>query len=117
MTESVRKLIIWLPRILGIIFGLFISLFALDAFDTTKPVIEQILGFLIHMIPGFVIAAVLVISWKWRHGGYLFIALGVLFTVWFHAWENPLSVVTLGGIPVMVGVLFLLSHRLTDPAD
>ncbi|MCJ7548601.1 MAG: hypothetical protein MUQ30_02845, partial [Anaerolineae bacterium] len=69
----------WVPRILGLLFAAFISLFALDSFGTGDPLWQQAVGFLIHMIPtGLVIGAVIV---GWRRplvGGVLCLGLGLL---------------------------------------
>ncbi len=113
MTERGRKVIVWLPRILGIVFAVFLSMFALDAFGGDEPFFRQLLGFLIHLVPTAAVVAVVVLAWMWRHGGYVFIALGIVFAFAFDAWEHPASIILLVGIPVMLGVLFLLSHRIS----
>jgi hypothetical protein len=51
------KVIYWLPRILCILAILFISVFALDAFDPELSIWQQIVGFLIHLIPSFILIA------------------------------------------------------------
>ena len=40
-----RKFILWAPRVLSILFILFISIFALDAFEEGMPLWKQIVGF------------------------------------------------------------------------
>ncbi len=40
-----KKFLYWLPRILGILFAIFISIFALDAFGEGIPFLEAIVGF------------------------------------------------------------------------
>lgn len=59
-----QKIIFWLPRILAILFILFISLFALDVFDLEAPWHRLLGGFLMHLIPSFILLAVLIASWK-----------------------------------------------------
>ena len=65
-----------------------------------------------HLIPTFLIVAVLVVSWRreWI-GGVLFIALGVLNVVW--AWDKPFArwyvLLAISGPPVLTGALFLLN--------
>ena len=46
-----NNFLFWLPRILGILFAVFISIFALDAFGEGIPVLEAIIGFVIHLVP------------------------------------------------------------------
>jgi len=60
-----KKFLYWPPRILGILFVLFISIFALDAFGEGIPFAEAIVGFLIHLVPTYIIIIVLLIAWKW----------------------------------------------------
>ena len=72
----------WLPRILGLFFAVFISIFALDAFGGGEPIGEQILGFLIHMIPSYILILILLIAWKWQlAGGILYILIGLFYII------------------------------------
>ena len=71
---------------------LFTSLFALDAFEEGKPFGEQILGFLMHLIPQFVLIILLIIAWKYeRLGGIIFIVIGTLFSVWMFLHNYDMS--------------------------
>jgi len=75
------KLKLWIPRILSIIYILFISLFALDA--------EFGLGLLMHLLPTFVLIGALVLAWKRPFaGGLVFIILAVIFTIYFNTYES-----------------------------
>ena len=47
--------LLWIPRVLAIMFILFISVFALDAFSGKVPFIKEFVGFLIHLIPSFIL--------------------------------------------------------------
>ena len=87
-----NKILFWLPRILMILFILFISLFALDSFDGNESLMRKIGGFLIHLIPTYILIILLVVSWKWEWiGGIAFFLLGVFYIVW--VWGKfPLSV-------------------------
>ena len=55
------KKYIWIPRILTIAFIIFISLFALDSFGTSDPWYMEVLGFLIHLIPTYILLAILIV--------------------------------------------------------
>lgn len=61
---KVKKWIFWTPRIISIIFILFLSIFSLDTFDFCTGFFNCLLGLLIHNIPVFVLAILLWISWK-----------------------------------------------------
>jgi hypothetical protein len=110
MKRSVKRLLFWAPRILCILFAVFVSLFALDVFGEGYGFWETILALLMHLIPTGIIVVVLVISWRWEWvGGVLFTVLGALYLVmaWgkFH-WSVYL---TMSGPLFLVGVLFLIN--------
>ena len=105
-----KRLLFWSPRILGILFAVFTSLFALDVFEAGYGLGETVLALLMHLIPTGIIVVVLVISWRWAWvGGVLFTSLGALYLVM--AWgqspnslaPNPLVIPLL-----LVGGLFLI---------
>jgi hypothetical protein len=105
-----KKFLYWLPRILGILFAIFISIFALDAFGEGNPFLEAVVGFLIHLIPTYIVIAVLLIAWKWELvGGILFILVGASYLVWAHIlhWTAFLLI---GGPPILIGILFIAAH-------
>lgn len=112
----------WLPRVLCIMAILFISMFALDSFTPGLTIWEQIAGFLIHLIPSFVLLTALLVAWKWEKiGGIVLMALGLglspfVFTMNLNRtgsiWVS-LGIVMVINIPfVMVGALFILSSYL-----
>ncbi|WP_027138667.1 DUF7670 domain-containing protein [Gaetbulibacter saemankumensis] len=119
MKNSV-KIFYWTPRIICIIAILFISLFALDAFSLELSFWAQISGFLMHLIPSFILLAILILAWKKEFiGGILFmiIGLGLSPIVFSHNYRMNHSIfMSLGiiltiTIPfVIVGVLFIISH-------
>jgi hypothetical protein len=110
----------WIPRILSIFAILFVSVFAADSFDTNLTWWEQISGFIIHLVPSFILALVLIIAWnKELLGGIIFIVLGFIFTpIVFsmnyrgnHSIGISLSVIAAVTFPfIVIGVLFLISH-------
>ena len=80
MKKSI-KVYHWLPRVIGILAILFISLFALDSFTAEISVWQQIIGFFIHLIPSFILLIFLIIAWKWEYtGGVIFILIGLVFS-------------------------------------
>jgi hypothetical protein len=90
----------WLPRILAILYTLFISMFALDVFD--KP--DWILALVMHLIPSFILIILTGIAWKSeRIGGYLFLLTGLGMGIFFHS-------VALA-VPVFVIGIFFLANR------
>lgn len=103
-------LLLWSPRILGIAISLFLSLFALDAFERGKPVASVLSDFAIHVVPATVVLAIVALSWRrpWI-GGVAFVLLGAAYgpAVRFRLdWTLPIS------CPLLTaGALFLLSWR------
>jgi len=117
-----KKTIHWLPRILCILAILFISMFALDSFAPELTFWQQILGFLIHLIPSYILIIFLIVAWKWELiGGMIFMILGFgfmpfIYTMNYHmnhsVWIS-LSIILAINFPfVVVGGLFILSHFL-----
>jgi len=117
-----KKTLLWLPRILCIVAILFVSMFALDAFEPGVPFSQQLLGFLIHLIPSFVLTIMLVIAWKWElTGGILFIITGLGLSPFVYMLNYnrtysvgiSLRIILMITFPfVVVGLLFLLNHYL-----
>ncbi len=114
------KILHWLPRIICILAILFISLFAADSFAPGLSIWQQLAGFIIHLIPSFILLAILIISWKRELlGGILFTAIGIVLTPFIfsmnykmnHSIGISLLVIATITIPfIVVGVLFLLSY-------
>jgi len=115
------KILFWLPRILAILAILFISMFALDAFEHGLTLWQQIAAFLMHLIPSFILLAVLIIAWKRELLGgiiFLFLGLGLSPIVFLHNYNMnqsvwmSLGIITMITFPfVLVGVLFIVGHR------
>jgi len=109
MTTRTRQIVYWSPRVLCILFALFLSLFALDVFEKGwSP--EALLGLLIHLIPVYLIIAVLAIAWRreWV-GAILFIALALFYVIQTRGREVWLAYLLISGPCVVTGLLFLLN--------
>ncbi|MBZ5554177.1 MAG: hypothetical protein LAO21_15785 [Acidobacteriia bacterium] len=110
MSTHARPLLFWTPRILCLLFALFVSLFALDVFGGGQGFWKTSLALLMHLIPTAVILIVLAISWHrdWV-GAILFPVCGLFYLekVWgrFH-WSAYLII---PGPLFLVGVLFLIN--------
>lgn len=62
-TAGDRRLL-WFPRVLGILVAAFLSLFALDAFEHGEGIGQNLVAFAIHLIPSFVLVAVVLLAWR-----------------------------------------------------
>ena len=60
MNTSVKRVLFWTPRILCILFAIFLSLFALDVFGEGLGFWKTILALLIHLVPVYIVVIVLV---------------------------------------------------------
>jgi hypothetical protein len=80
---SLLLLLLWIPRILCILFGVFISFFALDVFGNNAGFWKTFLDLVMHLIPTFLIIIILILSWKWPWiGGISLILLGIAYIMW-----------------------------------
>lgn len=106
--DNKNKFIYWLPRILSVLFTLFLSLFALDVFNEYQGV-AVVLPLLIHLLPSFIMVAITIISWKKELFGasaYLMMALTYILMVGFNRhWSWYLSI----SVPAaLIGFLYLV---------
>ncbi len=109
MNEKIKKVLFWSPRVLGVLFAIFISLFALDVFMEGYGFWEMIIALLMHLIPTAIFLLVLVVAWRWEMiGGFLFIALGVLYIALFWSPDRLPGYLIISGPLFLVGFLFLL---------
>lgn len=112
MKRPVKGWLFWTPRILGILFAAFVSLFALDVFEEGYGFWEALAGFAIHLIPTAIVLIVLAIAWRWEWvGGILFIALGTAYIVATRGGEHWSAYLLIAGPLVLIGLLFLMDRR------
>jgi hypothetical protein len=112
MNTNLKQIIFWAPRVLSIIFAMFLSLFALDVFSEGYGLGEAIIGLLIHLVPVYIVVILLTIAWRWEWiGAIVFVALALFYLIlgWgrFH-WSAYLGI---SGPLVLLGGLFLLSWK------
>lgn len=105
-----NKILCWIPRVLAILFVVFISLFALDAFGEDGTIGEMMIGFLIHLIPSLILLGLLIVAWKCKTiGGWLFIIAGIIFTAFFETYGDVITFLIISGPLFLIGALFLFS--------
>jgi hypothetical protein len=98
-----KTILLWLPRILAILFIIFISMFALDIFEMGLTGWDVVVGLFMHLIPSFVCIAMLISAWRWQlPGGILFLLAGACFALLTRGYEWI-------AVPLfLAGILFLL---------
>ena len=122
--NSLTKITHWTPRILCILAILLISVFALDAFEPGHTVWQQLLAFIIHLIPSFILIALLIVAWKWEKTGGIILSIAGLALGFFlfrgnyrhsHNLWNSISIVMAMAFPfILSGILFILSRYLKN---
>jgi hypothetical protein len=106
MRKPVKQLLFWTPRVAGILFILFISLFALDVFGQGTSLGETLVALFIHLLPSIMLAIAVALAWRREWVGALAFA---GFSVWYVITMRgfPLFVyLVLAGIPFVIGLLF-----------
>ena len=59
MKKGLKKFLYWLPRILAILYILFIALFALDVFGAGYSPLETVIALFMHLVPNYILIAIL----------------------------------------------------------
>jgi hypothetical protein len=107
MNTTLKKTLFWTPRIAGILFVLFISLFALDIFDMQLGFWGTIVGLFMHLIPSILLAIAIAIAWKWEWvGAVLFVGWAVWYVTSMRGFDWSVYAI-IAGIPAVVGLFFL----------
>lgn len=98
----------WVPRLLGVLTALFLGVFALDAFEAGRPLVQSLPGFAIHLVPTLVLLLAVAVSWRrdWV-GGVIFVALSLLYAL--KAAPRFDWILTVSGPLLFVGMLFFWS--------
>jgi len=110
MNKTSKRILFWTPRIFCILFAVFISLFALDAFTADGNMWMNLIAFLIHLVPGFILIAMLLLAWRWEWIGAAGTALFGLWLVQVNtARHNPVAAAILGIPLFLTAVLFLVN--------
>lgn len=102
------KLLMWTPRVLGILMVLFLAAFALDVFDEPLGFWSTVGAFAIHLVPSAIAAIALAVAWRWSAaGGLLFILAGVAYAVM--ARDHLSWILVISGPLWLIGGLFAMS--------
>lgn len=105
MNTSTKRVLFWAPRVLCILFAMFLSMFALDVFSEGYGFGETILALLIHLVPTAIIVISLVIAWQREWVGV------ILFIGWalFYLVSSGGESWVISGPLFLVGILFLFN--------
>ncbi|MDD3284785.1 MAG: hypothetical protein PHZ07_04280 [Patescibacteria group bacterium] len=114
--SKVNKFLYWTPRILSIIFILFLMMFSLDVFDGQSNFWQILIGFFIHNIPALFLIGVLTISWKYEIvGGIVFILAGLFYIVMLLKGGiesyQIFWILSISGPAFLIGILFMINWK------
>lgn len=113
--KKISELLYWSPRILGIIFIIFLLMFSLDVFGEGLNTWQTIIGLFVHNIPALILLITLIVSWKYEIvGGVVFIFAGLFYVLMLAINPNfkwfMISWITVIGFPAfLIGILFTIN--------
>ena len=117
LTEKIGKFVYWAPRILSILFIIFLALMSLDVFSPELNFWQTMFALFMHNIPALILLIILLISWKYEIvGGIVFNLAGITYLIgvlitslksgfeWYHlAW-----IIQISGIAFFIGIMFII---------
>lgn len=112
MNLPMKRFLYSSPRVLGILFALFLSLFALDVFGVGLGLWDSIRAFLIHLTPVYGVVIALVLAWRRPLlGAILFPALALVYVISFGGRNDWIAYAVITGPLLLLGLLFLLNWK------
>lgn len=110
MRRTLKQLLFWTPRLAGILFILFLSMFALDVLGTGLSFWDTVVALFMHLIPSIMLAIVVAVAWKWEWvGAVLFIGWAILYAVLLGSRGfDWVTYAMIGGLPILIGLIFLV---------
>jgi hypothetical protein len=113
MKNKINKYLYWIPRILSIIFILFLALMSLDVFSEKLDFWQTVVALFMNNLPTIILLIVLIISWKYEIvGGVGFILAGLAYIVLLMTrnqfeWYMLFWAIQISGVAFTIGILFL----------
>lgn len=103
----------WFPRILAILFALFLSIFSLDTLSEPGETWAKMAGFLIHLIPAALVSLCLILAWRRPAlGGAAFLLLGMASIFSCSSWRSPDAFLMITLPLLLSGILFIIQALL-----
>jgi hypothetical protein len=106
-----KKIVTWIPRILAILYTVFITIFAFN-----ESVID--LPWFVNIMPTIIFIVILALTWKKPLGAAItFLILGFGFTLVFKTYSNWLIFLIISLPLILMGILFLLEKLFVKKRD
>jgi hypothetical protein len=113
MNKKLESFLHWLPKVLTIIFILFLAMLSADIFDSQLGFWGTVLGLFMHNIPVLFLIVTLILAWrKPIIGAVVFSLMAIIYIVW--ALSNEMGMWAFNPVPlfaILLGVLFWVSHK------
>lgn len=104
-----KEALYWAPRILGLLFVAFLSIFSLDVFDEYSG-LQVVFALFMHLIPSLVLLFAIGFAWKYELVGAVMFIGAALIYIYFLGFNGPESwYLIISGPAFVVGLLFFLS--------
>jgi len=104
-----NKFLHWSPRLLSLLFLIFLSLFALDVFNEYQG-LAALPALLTHLLLPFVLLLAIIAAWKWDLvGAITFLAFAIYYVIMVGFGRHWSWYVSISGPALVIGILFLLS--------
>jgi len=117
MTKA-NKFVYWTPRILTILFILFLAIFSLDVFEGNPGFWNIILGLFMHNLPSLILLIVLIIAWRRELVGAISFILAGFGLIILVGLKNNVGLLMLfllclmiAGPAFLIGVLFFVGWK------
>lgn len=118
MSHPVNRFLFWSPRILAILFAIFLSIFALDVFNEPRGFWRTALALAIHLIPTAMVLLILAAAWQWERLGALLFALLAGIYAYQVLPMHPSWAAAISGPLLAIAALFMadwMTHRRLRP--
>ena len=114
MKKRGNKFLYWFPRILSIVFLLFLITLSFDVFGQGYGFWGTVLAFIMHNITTLCLLVILLISWKYEIvGGIGFVLAGIAYVIFIMMnpleWNLVFYSLIISGPAFIIGIFFLVN--------
>ncbi len=109
MNTSSKRWLFWAPRVICMAFAIFLSMFAFDVFGEGYGFWKTLLALLIHLVPVYIVLAVLALAWRWEWIGAVGFAGLAMWYAQGKGRHHPDWIVIIAGPALVIAVLFFFN--------